>query len=375
MKKALLFSLSIACALHAQRVSVLATGLKNPAKMVQTGSGSLLVTGTDSTPNSGSVWRVNSGGSVHVLIAGLPSGLSAPSSDPDGPTGIILAGQVLYVEIGEGDGFVNGPQQGQIVPNPTGPSSPLFASILKFTLSTDVEKIAGTFTLGAQDQTDLSLGKSVSLSDASGATATCEVVTLFRPGVPDPTHLWRNSHPYAMTTLDAQPGVIYAADAGRNLVWQVDIASGKSKALTQFASTPNPLPGPPVIEPVPDGIHAYGNQLIVTLLSGAPFVNGQARVVAVDPATGAQNLFIAVLSSAIDVGYVPQGLSRPIFYVLQYSSNLATGNAGQLLRYDTEAGRVYVDNLKEPSSLVSDAITGTVYVAERAAGDILAVVP
>jgi hypothetical protein len=367
--------LGAASILQAQHVTVLATGLKNPAKMIRTPSGNLLVSETDATPNSGRVSRVTTGGLVQPVIAGLPSGLSAPGSDPDGPSGMILAGQVLYVEIGEGDAFANGPQPGQLIPNPKSISSPIFASILKFTLSTDVDKVTGTFTLTAPNQNDLSLGKTISLSDGSGNTATCEVVTQFRPGVPDPNTIWRNSHPYAMTSLASQPGTIYAADAGRNVVWQVDAATGKTKALTQFAPTPNPAPGPPVIEPVPDSIQSYGDQLLVTLLSGAPFVNGQSRVVAVDPVTGAQNLFIAVLSSAIDVGYVPQALNRPIFYVLQYSSSLTTGGAGQLLRYDTAAGKVYVDNLKGPSSLVTDPVTGTVYVAERSAGDILAVAP
>ncbi len=367
--------IAVAGVLQAQHVTVLATGLKNPTKMIRTAAGSLLVTETDSTPNSGRLTRITSGGLVHALITGLPSGLSAPNLDPDGPSGVILAGQVLYVEIGEGDGFSPGAQQGQLVPNPKGVSSPIFASILKFTLNTDVESISGTFTLTAQNQSDLFLGKTVSLSDGNGNTANCEIVTEFRPGVPDPNTIWRNSHPYAMTSLDSQPGIIYVADAGMNVVWQVDAATGKTKALTQFIPTPDPGPGPPVIEPVPDSIQSYGDQLLITLLSGAPFVNGQSRVIAVNPVTGAQSLFIAVLSSAIDVGYVPQGQNRPVFYVLQYSSSLTTGGPGQLLRYDTEAGKVYVDNLKGPSSLVTDKVTGTVYVAERSAGDILMVAP
>ena len=360
---------------QAQHVTTLATGLKNPAKMIRTASGSLLVTETDTTPNSGRLTRISGSGQVHPLITGLPSGLAAPNADADGPSGIVMTGSAIYVEIGEGDGFVNGPNPGQEVPNPKGPSSPIFASILKFTLNKDIDQIAGTFNLAVKDHTTLALGGTVTLSDGSGNTATCEMVTEFRPGIPDPNSLWRNSHPYAMTSLDSQPGVLYVADAGMNLVWQVDAATGKSKALAQFAPTPNPLAGPPVIEPVPDSIRPYGDQLLVTLLSGAPFVGGQSRVISVDPATGAQTLFIALLSSAIDVDYVPVPSSRPIFYVLQYSNSLSTGGPGQLLRYDTTVGKVYVDNLKGPSSMAIDAATGTVYVAERSAGDVLMVTP
>jgi len=109
--------------LQAQHVSILATGLKNPAKMIRTTTGSLLVTETDSTPNSGRVTQITTSGVIHPVIAGLPSGLSAPNLEPDGPSGMILAGQVLYVEIGEGDGFSSGPQPGQLVANPKGISS------------------------------------------------------------------------------------------------------------------------------------------------------------------------------------------------------------------------------------------------------------
>jgi hypothetical protein len=61
-----------------------------------------------------------------------------------------------------------------------------------------------------------------------------------------------------MTSIDSQPGLIYVADAGMNVVWQVDAAAGKTKALTQFTPTPDPVSGPPVIEPVPDSIQSYG---------------------------------------------------------------------------------------------------------------------
>jgi hypothetical protein len=357
----------------AQKVSVYASGLKNPTKVIETPSGSLLVSETDTTPNSGRVSRIVSG-VVHPLFTGLPSGLSAPNGDPDGPSGLILAGQVLYIEIGEGDGFANAARRGQEVPNPAGVSSPIFASIIKVTLSAGVDAINGTFAMAAADQSNLELGKSVTLMDGAGNSAVCSILTLFRTGIPDPNNIWRNSHPYAMTTIDSQPSSIYVADAGRNLVWQVDNTSGKYQALTQFAPTPDPIAGPPVIEAVPENIHQYGNQLLVTLLSGAPFVGGQSRVISIDPATGAQTLFISLLSSVIDVGYVPIANARPTFYALEYSANLSAGAAGELLRYDTTVGDVYVSGLKGPTSMAVDP-SGMIYVAEHDGGDILLITP
>lgn len=355
----------------AQKVAVYATGLKNPTRLIQTPTGSLLVSESDTPVNSGRVSLILTNGVVHALITGLPSGPSVPAGDPDGPSGLILASQVLYIEIGEGDWYVNGPSPGSMIPNPAGGSSPLFDCILKVTFSTNLDLITGTFALAPQDQSNLELGQVVTLNDGSGKTATFETLTEFRQGIPDVNTIWRHSHPYAMTSLASQPNYFYVADAGRNLIWQVDNNTGKTKALAQFASTPDPVAGPPVIEAVPENIRPYGNQLLVTLLSGAPFVGGQSRVVQVDPTTGAQSVFIAALSSAIDVGFVPEA-GRPIFYALQYSSSLTTGAPGQLIRYDTALGQVYVDGLKGPTSMAIDP-SGPIYIAEHDGGDIVVV--
>src|SRR5947199_10545628 len=67
--------------------------------------------------------------------------------------------------------------------------------------------------------------------------------------------------------------------------------------------SPNPLfPfGPPAIDPVPDSIHLFGGQFLVTLLSGFPFPPGVAQVRIVDTHTGEDKPFITGLTSAIDL--------------------------------------------------------------------------
>ena len=62
--------------LHAQQATVFSTGLSNPSKMILGPAGTLLV--------------------------------SAPEMEPDGPTGLLLDGNTLYVTIGEDDQLVNG---------------------------------------------------------------------------------------------------------------------------------------------------------------------------------------------------------------------------------------------------------------------------
>src|SRR5882724_8025322 len=114
----------------AQQVYV--SGLELPSKVITIPNGYLLVTETGSKPNTGRVTLVAPGGASRALVAGLPSGLSYPSTvDPDGPSGLNLSGRVLYIVNGEGDALRAGAQAGSVVPNPQGISSPILSSILK----------------------------------------------------------------------------------------------------------------------------------------------------------------------------------------------------------------------------------------------------
>src|SRR4051794_41977142 len=80
---------------------VSSTGRLNPAKIILGPAGSLLVSEFDDKPNSGRVSIVGPSGVRRTLIDGLPSGVGA--NGPDGPTGLVLDGNTLYLAIGEGD--------------------------------------------------------------------------------------------------------------------------------------------------------------------------------------------------------------------------------------------------------------------------------
>jgi hypothetical protein len=356
----------------AQNPTVYASGLKFPSKIIAIQNGNLLVTETDTTPNSGRVTRVGPGGSVKALIDGLPSGLSAPNNDPDGPNGLAASGRTLYIANGEGDSHVSGPSQGTIVPNPAGPSSPLFASILKVTFSNDIDQLAAGFTLQKQDHFTLLDGTPVTLNNGANDTATVELLTAFRLDIPDPRTIYRNSHPYGLTLLPAQPDSLYVNDAGMNTAVQVSLSSGRSKVLARFANTPSPLPaGPPTIEAVPTSISAYGNVLLVSLLSGAPFVPGVSRIVAVDPATGATGLFIGGLASTIAILYRSKADGTSQWFALEYSLALTAGAPGRLLVYNSPQGQTLVDGLVGPSSMALDPTAGNLYITTRSDGKVL----
>jgi hypothetical protein len=358
----------------AQSASVFASGLQNPSKIVTGPNGTLLVTEAGQTPNSGAVSLIDSGGSRHAILSGLPSGLAAPDMAADGPNGLALSGRTLYIANGEGDSFRNGAQQGTTVPNPDGPSSPLFASVLKVTFNTDLDRLTDGFQLQLADHFTLLDGNTVTLDNGSGGKATVELLAAFRPGVPDPRTIYRNSHPYGLALLPSQPDTLYVADAGMNVVRQVSLGTGHSKVLTRFPNAPNMTQGgPPTSEAVPNSVRAYGDQLLVSLLSGFPFAPGASRIMAVDPATGDSTLFISLLSSAIDVVYRSKSDGSPEFFVLEYSQNLLGGAAGSLRVYDTPVGKELVGGLPGPTSMALDESTGNLYITSRTDGTVLKV--
>jgi len=362
--------LSVAAIASAQQPY--ATGLLSPGKIVLGPAGSLLVSEVTTTANSGRVSVVRAGGNRSTLIDGLPSGLSAPNNVPDGPTDMVVDGRTLYLLIGEGDTLVNGPTAGTALGNPKGPSSPIFASLLKFTFSADIDSINAPFVLLPANHQTLLDGATVSISNGAGATATAELVSQFRPATPDPNAIYRNSHPYGLTILPSQPDTLFVADAGQNTVVQVGQTSGRAKVLVRFAPTPSPLPaGPPVIEAVPTSVRPYRDQLLVSTLTGAPFVGEISRIMVVDPKTGQFGPFITVLSSAIDVLYRQKADGTGQFYTLEYSLGLTTGKPGRLRQYETLFGKTLSDTLVSPSSMTLDPATGTLYVVSKGAGTIV----
>lgn len=357
----------------AQTATVLATGLQNPIKVILGPRGTLLVAENGKTPNSGRISIVDrSSGHRRTLIDGLPSGLSSPNNDPDGVSGLALQNRTLYIVIGEGDTIRAGSTPGTQVPNPAGVSSPLFSSLLRLRLDSDVDRVSGAFHLTADEQSSLSDGNDVALASDAGDKASILVVTDFRDVVPDPATIYRNSHPFGITFHSAAPDSVFIVDAGRNAIWRVPLNLGRQKLLMRFPAVKTVVPGPPFSDAVPDSIHAWDGQLLVTLLTGFPFTPGQSRVMRVDPLTGESAPFIVGLNSAIDIAVRQVRDARPQFWVLEFSANQSArpALAGRLLRYDTALGTVVLNDLMTPTSMALDAQSGDLFITEMGPGDI-----
>ena len=358
---------------HAQQVYV--SGLEFPEKVITIPNGNLLVTETGSKPNTGRVTLVAPGGAIRTLVAGLPSGLSYPTTtDPDGTSGLFLSGRVLYIVNGEGDAFRAGTAPRTLVPNPQGISSPILSSILRVTFDRDVDQYQAPFTLKPGDHFSLSLGNIVTLDDGSGKSAIFELVTKFPYTWPDPVTIYRNSHPFGATMHPAAPNTLFTVDAGMNLVWQTNATTGRTKVLARFPNVPNVgAAGPPTKEAVPTSIKACGGLLLVSLLSGGPFAPYNASISAVNPITGENHTYIANLNAAIDVECAARPSNDPSFFVLEYSVNQGATPLppGRVLRYDSPNPTVWLDGLNTPTSLALDESTGTAYIVSRSDGKIL----
>lgn len=348
-----------------------ATGLLNPAKVILGPSGTLLVTEFSEKDNSGRVSIVSSTGARRTLIDGLPSGSAAEG--PDGPTGLYLDDNTLYVAIGEGDQLQAGTAMGTAVPKTTRPASPILATILQFNFAGTVDKITTGFTLKIADHSTLADGNSVSLDNGAGDKATVSMLSEFRYR-PDPAAIYKNSHPYALSKFPGDATHLYMTDAGLNALIQVDLPSGRSRKLTSFPNQPNRGPiGPPVSEAVPDSIRPFGSSLLVTLLTGFPFFTGNSKVMAVDPVSGKADVFMENLTSTIDIAWRTRFFGGVEFYVLEFSANILTGEPGRLRLFNGGSSSVVADNLPGPSSMALDAAAGKIYIVTKGGGNIFQV--
>jgi len=367
----LVFTLVATAEANAQCNTVV-TGLREPLDTTLTNVGNVLAseTGTD-TPGSGRISIIDSGGNRRTLLEGLPSAIN-DVSEPAGPAGLFMRGRTLYLAIGVGDVGRAGPLPGTTIPNPAGPSSPLFSSILAIQFSANTEKTTSGFTLSSPDEQALANGQTLTLSDSAGNHMMIRMIADFQNYVSFPLPFFANniqlSNPFGLLAIEDE---LYVTDGGRNRVWQIDLLTGTVSTLVTFPQIPNPLfgivpAGGPMLDAVPTGIAANGDQLLVTLFRGVPFPPGTSTVESIDPATGTDTSFITGLKSAIDI--LPVAESDGTHYlVLQHASaGPFFGSPGQVKRFDTPAGpaTVVAGCLTRPTSMILDRKSNTLYVSE-----------
>lgn len=345
------------------QAEVVATGLQGPQKLILTPGGSFLVTETNTKPHSGRVSMVTRGGNRRTLVDGLPSGTDS-QGDGGGPTAMALRERTLYVAIGVGE--VERRVNNAVVHNPDGLSSPLFASILAFRFNGNVDTLTGPFALTREQHQTLADGDTVTLEDGTGATAQVSLLVDLPNSTPEGAG-YRFSNPWGLA-LSADGAALWLTDASMNTLSRIDTATGRRTTTSRFPSLPNGSGfGPPQVDAVPTSVRVYGSQLLVSFLTGFPFLGGNARVLAVNPDTRTTEPFIYNITSSTDILWRERAGQNSQFYVLEFSTNQLANPAvpGRLLRYETgQEPAVVLDSLQAPVSLALDAASGELFVLE-----------
>lgn len=343
---------------------VIATGMPGATKITLTPQRNFLVSQPGMTTGSGRILFVSRSGVQRPLIQGLPSGVEVTLAGTNGPTAMAIHGQTLFVLFGNGDWERRG-QPPTSIHNPEGASSPLFCSILAFRFNQPLDSLNGPFHLTPQHQLLLADGGEANLAGAAGETALVSVLARFPVSEPSPGVIYRFSNPWGMAVTEDGTS-LYVTDASINSLARVDTATGRWRRLARFAPVSNPAQiGPPVTDSVPTNVRIYGNQVLVSFLTGFPFASGNARVLAVNPDQGTTEPFIYGLTSATDVLWRPRLDGAPEFYVTEFSLNQSANPAppGRLLRFDSN-GRHIVSQLITPVNMVLDETSNDLFVLE-----------
>lgn len=370
-----LFALAaIAPETEAQTATTFVTGLRSPAKIIyseryqgffvsEAGGAGLI--------NNGRVSFVTNEGQVIPVLDGLPSGPAAPNGDPSGPSAIWLDGRSLYIAVGNGNATLAGPAPGSEIPNPN-PASPIFSSVLELKLPRFVRLLWRPYQLQLSDQTRLASGETLFLGFGIWR-ATLRLTADFPDYTPNPRpDVPANVRPSNPFGLVGAGNKLYVADAAQNNIRIVDMVTGQTDVFFTYPPRPNPLPGPPVIDAVPDSLRLFGNSLLVTFLTGFPFPSGSADVRQIDLETSADAQLIGNLRMAIDVLPVASNSFCNAFYTLEFQSNPAVPASGRIQRFDSPTGppTLVTNTLASPTSLARHPPSGDLFVTEIFSGRI-----
>ena len=359
--------------------TTLSTGLENPIRSVTVRGGGVLVAEGGTQNNAGRVSFVDTrNGSRRTVLAGLPSGVG-PDGGVTGPTAMTGNGENRFlVTIGEGDVLRFGEIPGSQVPNPEGPASPLFSSILSVAFDLPVQQLNTGFTMSPDDHVALADGHRVVLENQEGAHASIERLVDFPNVYPDAFTIVRGSNPFGSARRGDR---VFVVDAGRNSLVRVNRKTGRARTLLYFPPIPNPLPfGGPVADFVPDSVRNYDvDSLLVSYLTGFPFAQGTSGVMKYSIENGTVEPFLTGLTAAVDVLPMREGDGSGAIYVLEFSTDMLSSPPapGRLVRFDDPAQPpvAVAEGLITPTSLAYDHNEGVILITELATGRLLEVTP
>jgi len=166
------------------------------------------------------------------------------------------------------------------------------------------------------------------------------------------------SHPYGIA--QGPDDLLYVADAAANALISVDPETGETTTVAAFEGMPGVFPsqwrgGELITDPVPTAVVMEDDgTAYVSLLSGAPFVPGSAKVVQVAP-DGEISDFATGLTMLTDLQRAPDGN----LYAIQFGMFTQEGpvpNEGAVIRIlEDGTSEVVIDGLPFATGLAFDA--------------------
>lgn len=205
-----------------------------------------------------------------------------------------------------------------------------------------------------------------------------EVITLTDEGISTVADLWAHelannpdetgnieSHPYGITA--GPDGLLYVADAAMNALVSIDPMSGEVSTVAVFDGLPGVFPSPYrngelITDPVPTApvIDGDGN-IFVSLLSGAPFIPGSAKVVQVAE-DGTVSDFSPGHTMLTDLKLGPDGNLYAVSFGM-FTEEGPVFNSGSVIRILPDGtSEVIIEGLPFATAIALDA-DGNGYVA------------
>jgi len=179
-----------------------------------------------------------------------------------------------------------------------------------------------------------------------------------------------HSHPYGVAV--GPDGLIYIADAGANAVLKMDPMTGKVSVLAALKPLPGVFPNPNykgerLTDSVPTAVVPLEDGgVLVSLLSGAPFVPGSAKVVKLDK-NGVESDYALGLTMLTDLRRGPDGALYAVSFGLASDKGFIP-NSGSVVRVvPGQKPETVLSGLSFPTSL-DFSLGGDAYVAVNGVG-------
>ena len=357
-------------------LKVVVSGLKAPGKMLALETGAILVSESGTGVHDSRITAFDTDGNRLTLIEGLPSGLAFPNNDPvrrlrpgAAQPHALHRHQRRRQRHGRPRPGQRDPEPEQVVAHlqlrarPRVRSQPVGRDRA---VPGDAGGPPGARPPRARGAASTSGANARRCASSSTSPTTCPSRVPIRRRTRGPRI------PFALEPDGSC--ALWLVDASRNLIWKVDICENTFSTLTTFPPTTNPTPaGPPRIDAVPTSARTWNGDLLVSFLSGAPFLPGPG---AGPPGQDRRPASTRRSSPGCGRSWTccPSAARRDGFFVLEFSRDLLAGLPGRVLWFDspTAAPVTFADGLVTPVNMAIDPRTGDLLISQLALGRVVA---